>query len=77
MPNISHMIDSADTPRSNAAVFAVRGQHGVVRLQAPHHPRGDRLLTDVQVQEAADLRLAVEFGAALLEDPYTDHVGEQ
>ena len=45
----------SDAGRQGVAVLAVGGEHGVVGRQGAHHPRGDRLLADVEVEEAADL----------------------
>src|SRR5690606_1936102 len=37
----------------------------------------DRLLTDVEVEEAADLALRIELGRLLLEAPDAEHLPEQ
>ena len=59
------------------AVLAIRGDDRVVGLQRVDRAGGHRFLADVQVQEAADLLLAVEVGAPLLEAADAHHVAQQ
>ena len=56
-PNISAMIARAcrDPAGEGVTVLTVGGDDVVVGLQAIHHTDRDGLLTDVEVQEAADL----------------------
>ena len=61
---------------SNALQLAVGRDHIVLRLQVGHHPSGDRLLADVEVQKTADLAFAVKLSAALLKPPDAQHVAQ-
>ena len=58
-------------------MLAVGRDDRVLGAERRHHPGGDRLLADVQVQEAADLRGAVELGARLLEAADQQHGAQQ
>ena len=55
------------------AVVAVGGDEVVVGAQEAHRPDPHRFLSDVEVEEAADLPLDVELGAALLEAADEEH----
>src|SRR5690606_3713162 len=59
------------------AVLAVGGEDAVVVAQLRHRAGSDRLLADVQVQEAANAAGAVELGAFLLEAPDAHHLPQQ
>jgi hypothetical protein len=63
--------------RERMTVLAIRGDDRIVRGERVDGANGDRLLTDVQVQEAADLELAIEIGAPFLEAPDAHHVAQQ
>ena len=56
------------------AVVAVGGDEVVVGPQQAHGADAHRFLADVEVQEAADLALDVELGAALLEAADEQHL---
>ena len=56
-----------DTAGECVAVFAVGGDHRVLGAQCLVDADGDGLLADVEVDEAADLRRAVELDTSLLE----------
>ncbi len=75
--HLAHDRLGGDATQQCVAVFAVGREHGVGALQATHDPGCDCLLTDVEVEESPDLRLAVQLGAPLLEDADPDHVREQ
>jgi hypothetical protein len=59
------------------AVGAVRRGDHVVRLEGRHHARGDRLLTDRDVQEAGQLAGAEALLDLLLEAPDQQHLAEE
>jgi hypothetical protein len=61
-------------PRQVVRVLAVRGHDVVARLRRRDRPDGDRLLPDVEVQEAADLPLRVGARRGLLEAPAETHL---
>ena len=59
LPNISAMTaPGRDALEQRVAVLAVGGDDVVVGLERGQHAGGDGLLADVEVEEAADLRLA-------------------
>jgi hypothetical protein len=58
-------------------VVPVGAEEVVVGPQQAHRADGDRLLADVEVEEAADLALHVDLRAALLEAPDEEHVPVQ
>ena len=78
LPNISAMTALAlHAARERVTVLAIGRDDGVVRAERRHHADGDRLLADVEVQEAADLARAVELGALLLEAADAQHLAQQ
>ena len=56
------MAPAAHAARQGLAVLTVGGHHGVLGREGLHHADRHRLLADVEVQEAADLRGAVQLG---------------
>jgi hypothetical protein len=56
------------------AVLTVGGDDGVFGRQRLHHPDRDRFLAVLQMQEAADLRGTVEFGAFALKPSNANHL---
>src|SRR5262249_15726403 len=61
-------------PGQGVAVVAVVGDQVVVGAHLAYGADPDRLLADVEVEEAADLPLDVELGAALLEPSDEQHL---
>ena len=55
-------------------MFTIRGDDGIVGGQRLHHADGDGLLADVEVEEAADRRRAVQLDAAFFEAADADHL---
>jgi hypothetical protein len=51
--------------------------HRVLRGEGRHHPYRHSLLTDVEVEEATDLRGSVEFRTLLLEATDEEHLPEE
>ena len=74
--HLSHDRVHRHPAQQRMAMLAVGGDHIVLRLQVGHHPSGDRLLADVEVQKTADLAFAVELSAALLKPPDAQHVAQ-
>ena len=75
MPNISAMTGPIGTPRhKRMSVVAVGREDRVVVAQVSHDADRDRLLADVQVEEPADPRGAVQLDAALLEPADAQHL---
>ncbi len=69
------MIARAETPADQrVTVLAVGRDDVVLGLQGSHHADRDRFFTDVEVQEAADLRRAVQLDATLLEPADAQHL---
>ena len=60
--------------RERDAVVAVGRDHVVVGLERGERADGDRLLPDVEVQEAADLALGVAARALLLDAADEEHL---
>ena len=75
--HLRHQAVRRDAARQRVAVLAIRRDDGVLRRQRLHHADGDRLLADVEVQEAADLAGAVELRALLLEAADAQHLVQQ
>jgi hypothetical protein len=63
--------------RHGMTVPAVGAGDHVLRGEVGHHPRGDRLLPHVQVEEAGELPLLEQVGRRLLEIPDGDHLAIQ
>ena len=59
------------------AVLPVGADDRVIRSETGYGAGRHRLLTDVEMEEAADLAPAVEFGALLLKPPDAEHLAEQ
>ena len=55
-------------------MLAVGGYHCIVRCQDMQSPHRNRLLTDIQMQEATDLAFAIKLGGALLQAADAHHV---
>ncbi len=70
---LGHQRAGVGAAGERVAVVAVGAQEVVVRPQQAHGPHAHGLLPDIKMQEAADLSLHVELGAALLETPDQQH----
>jgi hypothetical protein len=58
-------------------MLTVSGDDGVFGRERLHHPDRDRFLAVVQMQEAADLRGTIEFGALSLKPSNADHLVQE
>ena len=74
---LGHQRPRVGAARERVAVVAVGGDEVVVGPQQAHGADADRLLADVEVEEAADLALDVELRAALLEAADEQHLPVQ
>src|SRR3990172_5421747 len=72
--HLRHDRRRGNTAYERMTVLAVGGDNGVVRLQGLEDADRHRLFTDVQMQEAADLALAVELRAPLLKSANAQHL---
>ena len=70
---LGHQRPGVGAAGERVAVVAVGGDEVVVGPKEAHRRHRHRLLADVQVEEAADLALHVDLGAALLEPPDEEH----
>src|SRR5512142_381179 len=75
--HLGHDRPSAHAAHERVPMLAVCRDDCVVRPECLHHADRHGLLTDVQVEEAADLLLFIEIGAALLEAANAKHLVEQ
>ena len=66
-----------DAAHQRVAMLAVGRDDRVVGLQRLHRADGDRLLADVEMQEAADLGGAVQLGAFLFEAADAHHLAQE
>ena len=71
---LGHEARGSHAARQRVAVVAVVRDDVVVGAQRRIAPTADRLLADVEVQEAADLALARTSRATLLEAPDEEHL---
>src|SRR5450759_4941540 len=70
-----------DRARRHAAhqrmtMLAISGKDRIVARELGHHPARDRLLADIQMQEAADLAGAVNLRAFFLETADARHLAQ-
>ena len=75
--HLGHERGRRQAARERVAVVAVGGDERVVRPERRHGPGRDRLLADVEVEEAADLAQAVQLGRLLLEAPDEEHLAKE
>ena len=71
---LGHHLFGGDAAVDRHAMVAVGGDHPVLRLAQRDQAGADRLLADIQVQEAADLALLVELGSSLLHPADQHHL---
>src|ERR1019366_7430192 len=72
--HLGHDRARGHAPDERMAVLAVSGEDGVLTRKLGHYAARDRLLADVQVQEAADLAGAVDLRAFFLESANARHL---
>ena len=75
--HLRHEPARVDSARQRMAVLAIGGHDRVVRRETLQRADGHGLLADVEVQEAADLALAVLLRARLLEAPDAHHPAQE
>ena len=75
--HFSHHSGHRHPPHQGMPVFAIGGDNAVGLGQHRDDARRDRLFSIIEVQEAADFFLGVEFGAFVLEFAHPYHVREQ
>lgn len=61
----------------SVTVLAIGAHDPIVGVEKRNDPHCHGFLAIVQMQEAADLLLGIQFGALVLEPPDADHPGEQ
>jgi predicted nuclease with RNAse H fold len=59
------------------AVLSIGSDDRILRRETWHGTDRDRLLTDVEMQEAADLAPAIKFCALLLKPPDAEHLAQK
>jgi len=70
---LGHDCSRADSACERLPMIAVGGDHVIIGTDHRHHAGRDRFLSDVEVQEPADLSERVPFGAPLLETTLEEH----